>query len=334
MSSLCGCVVAAQDLGKTVQYPYSYTVEGNPLIRDIYSADVAALVHGGTVYIYTGHDEAPSGATSYKMNDWYGYSTKDFKTLTAYGPILASSSFAWAGGDAWASQVAERDGKFYWYVCASVKDTAKYGSGMAIGVAVADSPTGPFTDAIGAPLISTNMTKPSSSWTWDDIDPTVYIDDDAAKTAYLYFGNTDPKYIKLNADMISVDASGYASVAAAIHAVSLPSVASLGYTEAPWLCKHGGIYYLSYAAGWEEQLVYCWSNSPIGPWTAGGLLMARAKNCNTSHQAVIDFDGSSYILYHNGALSGGDSWHRSVCVDRFAYNADASMPTISPTFSR
>jgi beta-xylosidase len=207
---------------------------------------------------------------------------------------------------------------------------------MAIGVAVATSPTGPFADAIGAPLITSNMTTFSGqgTWTWDDIDPTIYIDDDAAKTAYLYFGNTYLKYVKLNSDMISVDTSGTSSglVKDAIVAVATPAVSGLGFTEAPWLCKHNGIYYLSYAAGWEERLYYCTSSSPAGPWEAGGLLMSYSKNCNTSHQAIIDYNGNSYILYHNGTLAGGDSYHRSVCVDSFAYNSDGSISTITPTY--
>jgi beta-xylosidase len=100
---------------------------------------------------------------------------------------LKTTDFTWAKGDAWASQVIERNGKFYWYV------TVEHSSvkGKSIGVAVSDNPTGPFKDALGKALITNDMTK-FSDISWDDIDPTVYIDTDGQ--AYLFWGNTACHY--------------------------------------------------------------------------------------------------------------------------------------------
>ena len=100
---------------------------------------------------------------------------------------LSYTTFSWAKGDAWAGQCIPRNGKFYYYVPVNQKS-----GGMAIGVAVSDSPTGPFKDALGHPLASTGT---------GDIDPTVFIDDDGQ--AYLYWGNPNLFYVKLNQDMIS-----------------------------------------------------------------------------------------------------------------------------------
>jgi len=301
----------------------------NPIIRDMYTADVAALVHGGRVYIYTGHDEAPARARFYVMNDWYVFSTRDFRRIRNHGPALSVADFRWANGNAWASQVVERDGKFYWYVSIDQQSTG----GMAVGVAVADSPTGPFRDALGHALITSDMTPfpGQGRWTWDDIDPTVFIDDDGQ--AYMYFGNTHLKYVRLNDDMISVDTSGTTTGAVedAIVPVQLPRVERLAFTEAPWLHKFGDTYYLSYAAGWSEQLVYATSSSPEGPWEPGELIMTYSENCNTAHQAIIEYRGSWYVLYHDGSLPGGDSWHRSVCVDLLYYNDDGSIRPVVPT---
>ena len=146
------------------------------------------MVHDGTLYVYTGHDE--DHADFFWMQEWRVYSTKDMVNWTDHGSPLAIESFDWADDRAWASQCIERNGKFYWYVCLHSKLT----NTMAIGVAVGDSPTGPFKDAIGRPLYEGS---------WDFIDPTVFVDDDGQ--AYLYWGNPNVYYAKLNADMVSLD---------------------------------------------------------------------------------------------------------------------------------
>ena len=112
---------------------------------------------------------------------------------TDHGMILSWDSFTWGKEDtAWAAQCIERNGKFYYYVTLEHKN----GGGRAIGVAVADSPTGPFKDALGKPLVGPN---------WDYIDPTVFIDDDGQ--AWLMFGNPSCYYVRLNEDMVSYSGS-------------------------------------------------------------------------------------------------------------------------------
>jgi beta-xylosidase len=196
---------------------------------------------------------------------------------------LSPSDFNWAKGDAWAAQVIERNGKFYWYV------TVTHNSihGKAIGVAVSDSPTGPFKDALGKALITNDMTTEYTDISWDDIDPTIYIDDDGQ--AYLYWGNTVCYYVKLKDNMIEMDGP--------IHTVDLPN-----FTEAPWIHKYGDWYYLSYAYGFPEKTAYAMSKSIKGPWEYKGILNEVAGNSNTNHQAIIEFKGISYFFYHNGSI--------------------------------
>jgi hypothetical protein len=117
---------------------------GNPIIRHVYSADPAAMVYKGRVYLYTGHDEAPVSHNGYVMHDWLCFSSDDMVNWTEHKPIpMNIKTFSWAKDDAWASQVIERDGKFYWYAAMEHATIP----GKAIGVAVSDSPTGPFVDA-------------------------------------------------------------------------------------------------------------------------------------------------------------------------------------------
>jgi hypothetical protein len=94
----------------------TFRAAGNPIIRHKFTADPAAMVHNGKVYVYTGHDQAPPRHTGYQMNEWLVFSSPDMVNWTEHAVPLRVKDFAWAKADAWASQVIERNGKFYWYV--------------------------------------------------------------------------------------------------------------------------------------------------------------------------------------------------------------------------
>ncbi|WP_234405833.1 glycoside hydrolase family 43 protein [Leeuwenhoekiella sp. MAR_2009_132] len=285
----------------------------NPIITDKYTADPAALVYDGKVYIYAGHDQAPDNEERYIMNEWLVYSSDDMVNWQEHPVPLKPTDFKWARGDAWAAQVIEKEGKFYWYVTVQ-HDELNYGK--AIGVAVADSPLGPFKDALGEALITNDMTT-QVDISWDDIDPTIFIDDDG--TPYLYWGNQVCKYVKLKDNMIEIDGP--------IHAVDLPK-----FTEAPYIHKRGDWYYLSYAYDFPEKIAYAMSKSLNGPWEFKGIINEVAGNSNTNHQSIIEYKDTWYFIYHNGSIpTHGSSFHRSVCVDRLYYNEDGTIKPIVMT---
>jgi beta-xylosidase len=284
----------------------------NPIIKDKYTGDPAALVYKDKVYLYAGHDEAPNDFNFYKMNEWLVYSSSDMVNWQEHPVPLKVTDFAWAKSDAWAAQVIERNGKFYWYV------TVEHGTipGKSIGVAVSDSPTGPFKDALGKAIVTNDMTT-KTSISWDDIDPTVIIDDDGQ--AYLFWGNTVCHYAKLKANMVELDGP--------IQIVTLPN-----FTEAPWIHKKNDWYYLSYAYQFPEKIAYAMSKSINGPWEYKGILNEIAGNSNTNHQSIIEFKGKDYFIYHNGAAQpNGGSFRRSVCVDRLYYNEDGTLKRVIMT---
>ncbi|WP_339738928.1 glycoside hydrolase family 43 protein [uncultured Sunxiuqinia sp.] len=285
----------------------------NPIITDKYTADPAALVYQDTVYLYAGHDQAPADKNFYEMNEWLVYSSTDLVNWEEHPVPLKPADFAWAVHSAWAAQVIERNGKFFWYV------TVEHGSipGKSIGVAVSDSPVGPFKDALGKALITNDMTTGQTQISWDDIDPTVYIDDDGQ--AYLYWGNTACYWAKLKDNMIELDGE--------IHTVDLPD-----FTEAPWIHKRGDWYYLSYAYQFPEKTAYAMSRSITGPWEFKGILNELAGNSNTNHQAIIEYKNNWYYFYHTGGIQPhGGSYRRSVCIDRLDYNTDGTMKRIAMT---
>ena len=292
----------------------TFRADGNPIIRYKYTADPAAMVYKNKFYLYTGHDVCPPKENRYVMNEWLVFSTEDMKTWTEHPVPLRVTDFAWANGDAWASQVIERNGKFYWYVAVS------HGTihGKSIGVAVSDNPTGPFKDAKGSAIITNDLTTRYTKISWDDIDPTVMIDDDGQ--AYLYWGNTQCYYVKLKENMID-------TMGPIIAVPDLPR-----YTEAPWLHKYKGWYYLSYASEFPEKICYAMSKKITGPWEYKGILNELAGNSNTNHQAIVEFKGKWYFIYHNGGTNvNGGSFRRSVCIDRLFYNEDGTMKRIQMT---
>jgi beta-xylosidase len=289
----------------------STTSFGNPIIRGKYTTDPAALVYHDTVFLYTGHDEAVPGVEDYVMHDWLCFSSTDMVHWKEYETPLRATDFKWANDGAWASQVVQRNGKFYWYV--AVKHRTIHGS--AIGIAVADKPLGPYHDPRGSALITNDMT-PFIQSDKDDIDPTVLIDDDGQ--AYIFWGNARCYYARLKKNMIELDGP--------IRSIPLP-----GFTEGSWISKKNDWYYLSYAYGYPEKIAYVMSRSIDGPWIFKGILNEIAGNSATNSPAILDFKGRTYFIYHNGGLPGGGSYRRSVCIDYLYYNPDGTMKTIVMT---
>jgi arabinoxylan arabinofuranohydrolase len=293
----------------------------NPIVQAHFAPDPAPMVYNGTLYAYVG-DDIP-GFDFYYMTKWHVLSTTDMVNWTDHGSPISLESFKWARDRGWAAQCIERNGKFYWYICAqSVKND------MAIGVAVSDSPTGPFKDALGKPLIINGS--------WSNIDPTVWIDDDGQ--AYMYWGNGSLFYVKLNKDMISYSGE----------IVTIPStVETLGgnrenrklgienkdmFVEGPWFYKRSSKYYMMFAGMGKggETLSYSMSDGPTGPWKYQGKIMEDQKtNSFTNHGGIVDYKGNSYVFYHTGLLPGGGSYGRAACVEQFNYNPDGTIPSVS-----
>lgn len=314
----------------------------NPVVQTMYTADPAPMVHQGTLYLFSSHDEDAGEANNFNMKNWVLATTTDMVNWTQHGVIASLRDFPWAAKEisgwdgfnngAWAPQVVERNGK--WYLYAPVH-------GRGIGVLVADNPLGPYVDPLKKPLIGGY-----ASGLRDSIDPTVAIDDKGQ--AYLAWGNPGLWSVRLNKDMISYDTSfgenGIMRHPMTVKALgerippdkpgtTLPAHALRGtsYEEGPWLYKRGNLNYLFYAAGpLPEHLAYATGPTPEGPWTYGGVVMPP-QSAFTNHPGVVDYMGKTYLFYHTAALPGGDGFKRSVAVDELTFNPDGSVPMVRPT---
>lgn len=283
----------------------------DPIVQTSFTADPAPLVHDGVVYLYTSHDEddAPAGQGRFLMKDWRCYTSTDMVNWTDHGVVASLKTFPWAeqSNDAWAPQVVERHGKFYLYVPISVAGWPK----NVIAVAVADNPLGPFKDALGHALVG-----PTTGY----IDPTVFVDDDGQ--AWLYFGNPNLWYVKLNDDMISTSGE----------IVQEPTKPE-NYQEGPWFYRRGAHYYMAYASTCcPEGIGYAMSDHPTGPWKYQGHIVKPDRRSSGNHPGIIDYQGHGYVFGFNYklnfAIAKEHHERRSVCVERFDYNPDGTIPEL------
>ena len=305
---LLGCKQAATE--KT------FVFEGNPLVRDCYTADPAPMVSSdGRLYVYCGHDECfedkpgYEGKYGFNITEWLCYSTEDMVTWTDHGVIMKPTDFSWSIGEAWASQVMEYEGKYYFFVSTQCGDP----NCKAVGVAVSGTPTGPFVDAIGKPLITDDMTDNGPRGWWNDFDPTIMVDDDG--TPWLCWGNGTCFLAPLKHNLVEL--AGPITV--------LPME---NYVEGPWLYKRGEHYYNVYASMGDhlETISYAMAPSVEGPWTFAGELLGEQKDSFTTHPGIIDYKGKSYLFYHGTSLSldgyGPATGRRSICFTEIYYDQD------------
>lgn len=320
--------VVASLLTVTVAAPATAATE-NPIIGDgsVYSADPATLVVDDELFIYAGRDEAGPTTNDFIMNEWQAFSTTDPASgAWEHHPSLMRPEvvFDWATpGRAYAGQVVEgADGRFYWYVpvheAASTSED-KFG----IGVAVSDDPLGPWTDAVGAPIISQAILGN----TVHNIDPTVFVDDDGR--VYLYWGSfSQLRAVELDTDMVTLTGE-----------VRTISSGVNGFFEAAWLFKRGATYYLAYAANnagpdstctpanYHACIAYSTADSPFGPWTQRGRVLAPVSS-TTSHPAITEFQGEWYLAYHTADAVGGNHFRRSVAIDTVDWDDTTVPPTM------
>ena len=274
-----------------------------------YNADPNIVRFGDTYYIYATTDGFPGWGSS-KFKVW---SSKNLVDWTEHGTILdLGPDISWADSNAWAPTATEKDGKYYFYFSAQ----------QNIGVAVSDSPLGPFTDPLGKPLVSKADYNNAQQ-----IDPAVFTDDDGQ--SYLYWGNGKSYVVPLNADMTSYDVS---------KRVELTGLTN--FREGMFMNKRNGKYYASWSiddTGSENYRVgYAIGDSPTGPFVNKGEILTKDASLGilgTGHHSIIQVPGTDdwYIAYHRFGMPGGDGTHRETTIDRLYFNEDGSIKKVVPT---
>ncbi|MCU7550146.1 glycoside hydrolase family 43 protein [Chitinophagaceae bacterium LB-8] len=315
-----------------------------PLVSHIYTADPSAHVFEGRIYIYPSHDiEAgipfDDLGSHFAMEDYHVLSMEHpAGEATDHGIALHVRDVPWAQRQMWAPDAASKDGKYYLYFPAKRADDF-----FQIGVAVSDSPTGPFKAEAEA-------IKGSYS-----IDPAVFQDEDGQY--YLYFGGLwggqlqwyrgneynenyaepnghevalGPRVAKLSADMLQ-----FAEPVREIEILDEAGNPLLAgdnerrFFEASWMHKYNGKYYFSYSTGDTHNICYAIGDSPYGPFTYKGVVLNPVVGW-TNHHSITEFEGKWFLFYHDSSLSKGVTHLRSVKVTELKYNEDGTIQTITP----
>jgi hypothetical protein len=287
----------------------------NPIITDQFTADPAARVFNGRVYVYPSHDiRAPESFTRkdwFCMEDYHVFSSSNLTDWTDHGVIVTQEKVEWvnpASYSMWAPDCIERKGKYYFYFPANVKPGS--GRGFGIGVAVADNPAGPF------------IPQPEPIKNVHGIDPCTFIDKDGQ--AYIYYSLGKIFAAKLNDNMLEL----------ASEPVVMEDLPKQGLVEGPFLFERNGIYYMTYphVQNTIERLEYAIGDNPMGPFKVTGVIMDELPSgCWTNQPSIIEFSNQWYLFYHDNDLSPKFDKNRSVRVDSLFFNPDGTIQKVRPT---
>ena len=298
----------------------------NPVIRNQFSADPTARVFNNKVYLYPSHDiKPPVGQRQdwFCMEDYHVFSSENLTDWTDHGMIVTQNKVPWVRPNSysmWAPDCVYRNGKYYFYFPSS----PNVGGGFAVGVAIADSPEGPF------------IPEPEPIKGINGIDPCVLLASDG--NAYIFWGNGRCAKLKDNMKELADD-NPKSTVKFGNREMEMIGANCLEglpnrQAEGPFAFEYNGNYYLTYPYVREntEVLGYAMSKNPMGPYEYKGLIMAEhANGCWTNHHSIINYKGQWYLFYHHNDFSPSDDKRRSVCIEKLFFNADGTIKEVKPT---
>ena len=298
----------------------------NPIIRDQFSADPTARVFNNKVYVYPSHDIVPPEGQRqdwFCMEDYHVFSSENLTDWTDHGVIVTQNKVPWVRPDSysmWAPDCVERNGKYYFYFPSAPKG----GMGFGVGVAIADTPEGPF------------VCEPEPIKGINGIDPCVLLASDG--NAYIFWGNGRCAKLKDNMKEIADDTPKekvkWGEREFEMYGVNCLKGLPNRQAEGPFAFEYNGNYYLTYPYVREntEVLGYAMSKNPMGPYEYKGLIMAEHENgCWTNHHSIINYKGQWYLFYHHNDFSPRDDKRRSVCIEKLYFNADGTIKEVKPT---
>ena len=337
------------------------------LFPNDYMADPSVNVFNGRLYVYPSHDWDSGECFDddgghFQMRDYHVLSMDDVMDgeVTDHGVILDVEEMPWAEKQMWDNDVVEKNGKYY--LIFSAKD---YSGMFRLGVAVSDTPEGPFRP-------EEHPIRGSFS-----IDPCVFKDDDGE--IYCYFGGIWGGQLQWRAPL----AAPYAPIAQPDSAPAPADAADLGHApdkktelfapagapalssyvvrmtddvlqfneaprpvlivdengeplkaddphrffEASWMHKQNGKYYFSYSTGDSHYLCYAVGDNPYGPFTYQGVILDPVVGW-TTHHSIVEYKGQWYLFHHDCVPSNDITWLRSLKVMPIEFDENGKIKTM------
>ncbi|MFI5624594.1 family 43 glycosylhydrolase [Nocardioides sp. NPDC051685] len=293
----------------------------SPVLAGLY-ADPNIAVFNGTYYIYATTD----GVAGWGGKDFYVWkstnlvdwerSEKPFLTLDG-----KNGNVPWASGNAWAPTIIKRGRKYYFYFSGHNPTYNR----KTIGVAVADSPEGPFTAQPEAMILNNEAVTSGQA-----IDPAAFRDPATGKF-YLFWGNGSPVYAELSDDMLSIKED------------TLTAISGLtSFREGSFVNYRRGTYHLTYSiddtGSPDYRVGYATATSIDGPWTYHGVILQKDASqgiLGTGHSSIVEVPGTDewYIAYHRFGMPDGNGTHRETTIDKLTFSKDGLMQVVTPTLT-
>lgn len=311
-----------------------------------YMADPSVHVWDGKLYIYPSHDresgiEENDNGDHFDMKDYHVLSLEGDDPMTAeitdHGKVLDVEDIAWAGRQLWDCDVARKDGKYYMYF--PLKDRNDI---FRLGVAVSDSPAGPF-------IPMPDPVRGSYS-----IDPAIFED---GGEHYLYFGGLwggqlqryrdnkalesahlpeggetalPARVVRLTSDLLGFAEEPRPVIIVDEEGNPLAADDPHRFFEASWMHKYKGKYYFTYSTGDTHMICCAIADNPYGPFTYKGVVLTPVVGW-TTHHSIVEYKGRWWLFHHDSVPSGGRTWLRSLKLCELEYNEDGTIRTIEGT---
>ncbi|MCH5219159.1 MAG: glycoside hydrolase family 43 protein [Muribaculaceae bacterium] len=289
---------------------------GNPVFEGWY-ADPEAVIYDDTYWIY------PTYSQPYeKQVKMDAFSSKDLLHWTRHENIIDTTAVQWAEKCLWAPAALRHNGKYYLFFSANDVHPGETGG---IGVAIADSPEGPYRDALGKPLINDNVNGAQP------IDQFVFVDEDGS--IYMYYGGWGHcNVVKLTDTLTELKPFEDGTF--------FKEITPEKYVEGPFMFKRGGKYYFMWSqGGWtgpDYCVAYAVADNPLGPFDSRGEILKRDEMIGTGagHHSVIHIPGTDdyYIVYHRHPLGADDGNNRVTCIDRMYFDTEGNILPVKMTF--
>lgn len=307
---LLSACVNNQEKNKAVQY------SGNPIFEGWY-ADPEGIVYDDLYWIF------PTYSDLYENQVFFDcFSSPDLVNWTKHESILDTTEVKWAKEAMWAPGVIEKEGKYYFFFAANDVHEGEIGG---IGVAVSDTPEGPYKDLLGKPLINEIVHGAQP------IDQFVFKENDS--TYYMFYGG----WRHCNVVLLENDFTGIRPFP---DGELYKEVTPQDYVEGPFMFKKDGKYYFMWSeGGWgspDYKAAYAIADHPLGPFERIGTILEQDPEIATGagHHSIIHNPRSDdwYIIYHRRPEPNVHRDHRVTCIDKMEFDENGYIKPIVMTF--